>query len=111
MAHIYWTGDKVSEEEVKKAQSQLIASMKFSQDGSYAIASGLNEAIASGDWTLYTTYGEKISAVTKEDIKNYEEYLYGEETSIDDISESLIISDKEIEEGFKRFEKAVRALK
>ena len=59
----------VSVEEVKKAQSQLIASMKFSQDGSYAIASGLNEAIASGDWTLYTTYGEKISAVTKEDIK------------------------------------------
>ena len=43
--------------------------MKFSQDGSYAIASGLNEAIASGDWTLYTTYGEKIGAVTKEDIK------------------------------------------
>ena len=32
---------------------------------------------------------------TKEDIKNYEEYLYGEETSIDDITESLIISDKE----------------
>jgi len=43
--------------------------MKFSQDGSYAVASGLNEAIASGDWTLYTTYGDKISAVTKEDIK------------------------------------------
>ena len=32
---------------------------------------------------------------TKEDIKNYEEYLYSEETSIDDISENLIISDKE----------------
>ena len=59
----------VTDEEVKKAQAQLIASMKFSQDGSYAIASGLNEAIASGDWTLYTTYGEKIGAVTKEDIK------------------------------------------
>ena len=43
--------------------------MKFSQDGSYAVASGLNEAIASGDWTLYTTYGDKIGAVTKEDIK------------------------------------------
>jgi zinc protease len=61
--------DGVSEEEVKRAQSQLIASMKFSQDGSYAVASGLNEAIASGDWTLYTTYGDKIGAVTKEDIK------------------------------------------
>ena len=32
---------------------------------------------------------------TKEDIKNYEEYLYSEETGIDDIGESLIISDKE----------------
>jgi zinc protease len=61
--------DGVSEEEVKRAQSQLIASMKFSQDGSYAVASGLNEAIASGEWTLYTTYGDKIGAVTKEDIK------------------------------------------
>ena len=47
--------DGVSDEEVKNAQTQLIASMKFRQDGSYAIASGLNEAIASGDWTLYTT--------------------------------------------------------
>ena len=43
--------------------------MRFSQDGSYAIASGLNEAIASGDWTLYTTYQQKVGAVTKEDIK------------------------------------------
>jgi zinc protease len=59
----------VTGEEVKKAKAQLVASMKFSQDGSYAIASGLNEAIASGDWTLYTTYGERIGAVTKEDIK------------------------------------------
>ena len=59
----------VTEDEVKKAQSQLIASMRFSQDGSYAIASGLNEAIASGDWTLYTTYQQKVGAVTKEDIK------------------------------------------
>ena len=32
---------------------------------------------------------------TKEDIKNYEEYLYSEEVSVDDIAESLIISDKE----------------
>ena len=30
----------------------------------------------------------------KEDIKNYKEYLFGQETSIDDIAESLIISDR-----------------
>ena len=61
--------DGVTEAEVKKAQAQLVAAMKFSQDGSYAIASGLNEAIASGDWTLYTTYSEKIKNVTKEDVQ------------------------------------------
>ena len=61
--------DGVTEAEVKKAQAQLVAAMKFSQDGSYAIASGLNEAIASGDWTLYTTYSEKIKSVTKEDVQ------------------------------------------
>ena len=32
---------------------------------------------------------------TKEDIKNYEEYLYDEEISIDDINNDLIISDKD----------------
>ena len=32
---------------------------------------------------------------TKEDIKNYEEYLYDEEISIDDINKDLIISDKD----------------
>ena len=32
---------------------------------------------------------------TKEDIKNYEEYLYSEEISIDDINKDLIISDKD----------------
>ena len=30
----------------------------------------------------------------KEDIKNYKEYLFGQETSIDNIAESLIISDR-----------------
>lgn len=32
---------------------------------------------------------------SKEDIKNYQEYLYGQEYNIDDIDEKLIISDKE----------------
>ena len=32
---------------------------------------------------------------SKEDIKNYEEYLYGQEYNIDDIDEKLIISDRE----------------
>ena len=73
--------DGVSDEEVKNAQTQLIASMKFRQDGSYAIASGLNEAIASGDWTLYTTYNEKISTVTKEDVQRIVKEYFKEDLS------------------------------
>ena len=73
--------DGVSDEEVKNAQTQLIASMKFRQDGSYAIASGLNEAIASGDWTLYTTYDEKIGSVTKEDVQRIVKEYFKEDLS------------------------------
>ena len=59
----------VTEEEVSKAKAQLVASMKFGQDGSMAVAGSLNEAIASGDWTLYTRYEEMVNSVTAESIK------------------------------------------
>ena len=71
----------VTEEEVEKAKAQLIASMKFGQDGSYAFAGGLNEAIASGDWTLFTTYDEKLSGVTKETVKAVVEKYFLEDLS------------------------------
>ena len=71
----------VTEEEVEKAKAQLIASMKFGQDGSYAVAGGLNEAIASGDWTLFTTYDEKLSGVTKETVKAVVEKYFLEDLS------------------------------
>tara|TARA_B100001146_G_scaffold36588_1_gene30176 strand:- start:28369 stop:31077 length:2709 start_codon:yes stop_codon:yes gene_type:complete len=59
----------VTDEEVSKAKAQLVASMKFRQDGSMAVAGSLNEAIASGDWTLYTRYEDLINSVTTESIK------------------------------------------
>ena len=43
--------------------------MKFGQDGSMAVAGSLNEAIASGDWTLYTRYEDLVNSVTTESIK------------------------------------------
>ena len=44
--------------------------MAFSRDGSYAVASAINEALAIGDWTFYTTFIKKINSVTKNDIKS-----------------------------------------
>ena len=64
----------VTEEEVEKAKAQLMAAIKFGQDGSFAVAGGLNEAIASGDWTLFTAYNEKLLGVTKEYFQRNNEY-------------------------------------
>ena len=60
----------INNDEIKRAKAQIRSEMAFSRDGSYSIASSLNEAIAIGDWKFYTTYSEEISAVTVEDIKN-----------------------------------------
>jgi len=73
----------VKEKELKKAKTKLITSRLFSQDGSYATASGLNEAIAGGDWTLYTNYGEKIDKVTLEDVKRVaNKYLVKQKSTV-----------------------------
>ena len=45
------------------------ASLAFSRDGSYAVAANLNEAIALGDWTFYTTVVENITKVTAADVQ------------------------------------------
>ncbi|NOZ75381.1 MAG: insulinase family protein, partial [FCB group bacterium] len=59
----------VTEDEVAKAVAQIRADEAFSRDGSYSIASSLNEAIAAGDWTYYTTFLERIKSVTPDDIQ------------------------------------------
>ena len=45
------------------------ASVAFSRDGSYAVASALNEAIAIGDWTFYTTFMDKIDSIGISDVQ------------------------------------------
>ena len=71
----------ITKEELDKAKAQLIANMKFRQDGSYMVAGSLNEAIASGDWTLYTRYEDRVSGVTAEDIKSVVERYFLEDLS------------------------------
>ena len=59
----------VEDSEIMRALAQIRASVAFSRDGSYAVASALNEAIAIGDWQFYTSYVEKIELVSAKDIK------------------------------------------
>ncbi|MEE9466085.1 MAG: pitrilysin family protein, partial [Candidatus Neomarinimicrobiota bacterium] len=71
----------VSKEEVARSQAMIQAAVAFSRDGSYSIASLLNEAISLGDWTYYTTYRDKIAAVSADDIRRVVREYFNEDQS------------------------------
>ena len=62
--------DGLTAGELQRAKNQIVADEAFGRDGPYAIASQLNEAIAAGDWTLYTTYLDRIERVTLDDVRD-----------------------------------------
>ena len=59
----------ITEEELQRARNQRKAQAAFSRDGSFSAAAELNEAIAAGDWKLYTTMQDRINQVTGEHIQ------------------------------------------
>ncbi len=61
--------DGVTDLEVSSAIAQILAAAAYGRDGSFAVASTLNEYIAAGDWTLYMTGDEALKKVTAEDVK------------------------------------------
>lgn len=73
----------VTDGELARARNQLKAKEAFSRDGAYNIASQLNEAIAAGDWKLYTTYLDRIEQVTAEDVHRVaREYLSADRRTV-----------------------------
>ena len=59
----------VTDAEVASAIAQILASAAYARDGSFAIASALNEYIAAGDWSLYVNEDELLKKVTAADVK------------------------------------------
>ena len=59
----------ITEEELQRARNQRKAQAAFSRDGSFSAAAELNEAIAAGDWKLYTTMQDRINQVTGKHIE------------------------------------------
>ncbi len=59
----------VTMEEVARARKQLRAYEAYSRDGTFGIAASLNEAIAAGDWKLYTTWRERLKKIKPEDVQ------------------------------------------
>ncbi|MCJ7452727.1 MAG: insulinase family protein [Steroidobacteraceae bacterium] len=61
--------DGVTDEELATALAKYEAYTAYGRDGSFAIASTLNETIAAGDWTLYYTVDDATRKVTTADVK------------------------------------------
>lgn len=73
----------VSDGELERARRQLEAHEAFERDGPYTLASQLNEAIAAGDWRLYTTFRERVERVTSEDLQRVaEKYLLEDQRTV-----------------------------
>jgi zinc protease len=59
----------VTDDELERAKNQKVAQVAFDRDGPMKIASQLNEALAAGDWRLYTTYVDRLKDVTSADVQ------------------------------------------
>ncbi|MGZ5020073.1 MAG: M16 family metallopeptidase [Chthoniobacterales bacterium] len=59
----------VTDAEVAAAIAQSLAAAAYERDGSFAIASVLNEFIAAGDWTLYVNRDELLKKVRPADVQ------------------------------------------
>ena len=73
----------VDQEELNRAIAKTRATVAFSRDGSYAVASALNEAIAIGDWEFYTNFLDNIEAVSTENIQlAAKQYLLEDQSTV-----------------------------
>ena len=66
----------LTEAELNRAKRQIVAAEAFGRDGPYAIASQLNEAIDAGDWTLFTTYIDRIERVGLDDVQAAANHIF-----------------------------------
>lgn len=71
----------VADKEILRVKGQIRAEQAFSRDGSYSIASNLNEAIAIGDWTYYTNFISRIDEVSPADIQRVAKAYLDEDQS------------------------------
>ena len=71
----------VTKEEVDRATNQIFANTAYDRDGSFSIASEINESIAMGDWTFFVRKLDNIKKVTPEDIQNVVKKYFVEDKS------------------------------
>ncbi len=68
--------------EVQTAIAGFLARRAYARDGSFSLASELNECIAVGDWTLYASLEAKIKAVTPAEVQRVAKKYFIEDHSV-----------------------------
>ncbi len=74
--------DGVTPSETQNAVAGLLAQRAFERDGTFALASMINECIAVGDWTLFSTLDEKFRAVTPADVQRVAKKYFLDKRSV-----------------------------
>jgi zinc protease len=74
--------DGVTDAEAAMAVRKISANIAYARDGTAAVAASLNEWIAAGDWTLYSTYPARVAKVTVADVKRVaQKYLVEDQST------------------------------
>jgi zinc protease len=73
--------DGVTAEEVASAIRRYRAQLAFGRDGTSGVAVALNEAVATGDWTLYVSMEDSVSRVTPTDVQRVARKYLNEDQS------------------------------
>ncbi len=63
----------VTEKDVAQARQSILEREPLNRDGTFQIATLLNEAIAVGDWQYFTDYADRIARVTPQDVVHVKE--------------------------------------
>lgn len=71
----------VDAQEIAQVVNQYRASEAYQRDGTAAVAAALNESIATGDWTLYVTFMDRIATVTPADVQRVARKYLGTDQS------------------------------
>jgi zinc protease len=70
----------VTQDEVTRAINKIIAETAYGRDGSFSVASQINEAIAMGDWSYFATYEDNIKKVTAKDVQDVVKKYFNSDT-------------------------------
>ena len=73
--------DGVTDAEVQAAVAKYLAASAFQRDGTYAIASNINDAIAVGDWALYYNFDDAVRKVTAAEVQRVARKYFNVEQS------------------------------